>query len=70
MVACAGVVLAAALAVIARGCGNLGEGTVQVDPRVAARLGKRLGLPPAAYGKNSVEPIGIKGRLRKDAAVK
>ena len=70
MVVCAGLALIAALAVMARGCGHPGEGTVQVDPKAAARLGKYLGVPPAAYGKTKVEPIGIKSRLRKDAAPK
>ena len=66
MVVCAGLALTAALAVMAVGCGNPGEGTVQVDPKVAARLGKFRGVPPAAYGKKMVEPIGTKSRLRKD----
>jgi hypothetical protein len=70
MVVCAGLALTAAFAVLAVGCGNPGEGTVHVDPRVAARLGKHLGVPPAAYGKTKVEPIGIKSRLRTDAAPK
>jgi hypothetical protein len=69
MVVCAGLALTAAFAVMAVGCGNPGEGTVHVDPRVAARLGKHLGVPPAAYGKK-VEPIGTKSRLRKEPAPK
>jgi hypothetical protein len=70
MVVCAGLVLIAALVVMARGCGNPGEGTVRVDPKVAARLGKYRGVPPADYGKHKVEPIGTKARLRKNAAPK
>ena len=70
MVVCAGLALIAALAVMARGCGNPGEGTVQVDPKVAARLGKYRGVPPAAYGKTKVESIGTKSRLRNDRSPK
>jgi hypothetical protein len=70
MVACAGVAIIAAIAVMARGCGNPGEGTVHVDPKVAARLGKFRGVPPAAYGKAKAETIGIKSRLRNGAARK
>jgi hypothetical protein len=70
MVVCAGLALIAALVVRARGCGNLGEGTVQVDPGVAARLGKHPGVPPAAWGKNAVGLPGIKVRPRKDARPK
>jgi hypothetical protein len=70
MVAFAALALAAAFAVIFRGCGNPGEGTVKVNPKVAARLGKHLGVPPAAYGKTKVEPIGTKSRLRKDPSPK
>jgi hypothetical protein len=69
-VVCIALTLALVFAVRAGGCGNPGEGTVQVDPKVAGRLGKRLGVPPAAYGKNAVEPLGIKGRPRKQATVK
>jgi hypothetical protein len=61
----AGLALIAALAVVGRGCGNLGEGTVHVDPQVAARLGKYRGVPPAAYPKNKVEPAGTKPRPRR-----
>ncbi len=60
MVAFAILALVAAFAVMTRGCGNPGEGTVHVDPKVAARLGKYRGVPPAAYGENKVEPIGAK----------
>jgi hypothetical protein len=70
VVVCAGLALIAALAVMARGCGHPGEGTVQVDPKAAARLGKYLGVSPAAYGKAKAEAIGIKPRLRKDPAPK
>jgi hypothetical protein len=70
MVVCAGLALTAALTVMTRGCGNPGEGTVQVDPKVAARLGKYRGVPPAAYGKKTVELIGTKSRLRKDPSPK
>ena len=66
----AGLALIAALAVMAGGCGNLGEGTVQVDPKAAARLGKYRGVPPAAYGKAKAEAIGIKLRMRKDHSPK
>ena len=58
------------LAMTASGCGNPGEGTVKVDPRVNARLGKPRGIPPAAYKENSVEPIGSKSWSRKNAAAK
>ena len=70
MVVRAGLALTAALAVMARGCGNPGAGTVRVDPKVAAKLGKFRGVPPAAYGKSKVEPVGIKSRLRKNVAPK
>jgi len=70
MVMSAGLALIAALAVLASGCGNPGEGTVRVDPKVAAKLGKNRGVPPAAWGKNTVEPPGTKARLRKNAAPK
>ena len=70
MVVCAALALIAALVVMARGCGNPGEGTVQVDSKVAERLGKFRGIPPAAYGKKTVELIGTKSRLRKDPAPK
>jgi hypothetical protein len=66
VVVCAGLALIAALAVMARGCGKPGEGTVRVDPKAAARLGKYRGVPPAAYGKAKAEAIGINPRLRKD----
>ena len=69
-VGCAGLALTATLAVLAVGCGNPGEGTVRVDPKVAAGLGKQRGVPPAAYGKKTVEPIGTRSRLRKDSASK
>jgi hypothetical protein len=65
-----GFALAVGLAITVAGCGNSGEGTVKVDPKVAARLGKRLGVPPAAYGKNMLVPVGIKGRQRKNATAK
>jgi hypothetical protein len=66
-----GVKLAATvgLAVTVAGCGNPGEGTVKLDPGVAARLGKHRGTPPSAYGTNSVEPIVTKG-LRKQRTPK
>jgi hypothetical protein len=70
MVMSAGLALIAALAVLASGCGNPGEGTVHVDPKAAARLGKPRGLPPAAYARNKVAPIGTKSRPRKDPAPK
>jgi hypothetical protein len=70
MVVCAGLAFTAALAFMARSCGNPGEGTVQVDPKVAARLGKFRGVPSAAYGKAKAETIGIKSRQRKGAARK
>jgi hypothetical protein len=58
------------LAVLAIGCGNPGEGTVRVDPQVAARLGKHLGVPPAVYGNSKAEPVATESRLRKNAAPK
>ena len=70
MVVCASLALIAALAVMARGCGNPGQGTVQVDPKVAARLGKFRGVAPADYGKKTVELIGTKTRPRKDRSPK
>jgi hypothetical protein len=70
MAVCAGLALIAALAVMACGCGNPGEGTVQVDPKVAAKLGKFRGIRPADYGKSKVGPIGTKSRPRKDPAPK
>jgi hypothetical protein len=70
MLLCAALGIALVFAVRAGGCGNPGEDTVKVDPKVAARLGKHLGIPPAAYGRTLVEPPGIKGRARKNAAVK
>jgi hypothetical protein len=68
MVVCACLALTVALALRGIGCGNPGEGTVQVDPKVAARLGKKLGVPPADYGKTKVDDIGTKSRPRKGAA--
>lgn len=70
MVAFAGLALIAAFAIMARGCGNPGEGTVHVDPRVAAKLGKYRGVPPAAYGKKTAELIETRSRLRKDRSSK
>jgi hypothetical protein len=70
MVVCAVLALIAAFSVMACGCGNPGEGTVHVDPRVAAKLGKYRGVPPASYGKTKVESIGTKSRRRNDPAPK
>jgi hypothetical protein len=70
MVVCAGLALIAALVVMARGCGNPGEGTVHVDPKTATRLGKYRGVPPADYGKKMAELIGTKSRLRKGPSPK
>jgi hypothetical protein len=70
MVVRAGLALTAALAVMACGCGNPGEGTVTVDRKAAARLGKYRGVPPAAYGKAKAEAIGVNPRLRKDHSPK
>jgi hypothetical protein len=70
MVVCAGLALAAALAFMAGGCGKPGEGTVHVDSKVAAKLGKPRGLAPRDYGKSKVAPIGNKSRPRNDAAPK
>lgn len=68
-----GVVLAIAVfAAVAGvpGCGNPGEGSVQIDPRVRARIGKGPDVPPAAGTKTRPEPPGIKSRLRREAEVK
>jgi hypothetical protein len=70
MAVCACLSLTAALTVLVSGCGNPGEGTVHVDPKAAARLGKKLGVPPADYGKSNVNSIGTKLRPRKGAATK
>ena len=70
LVVCASLVLTAALAVLPGGCGNPGEGTVQVDPKVAARLGKFRGVASADYGKKRAELIRTKSRLRKDPSPK
>ena len=66
----AGLVLTATFAIMARGCGHLGEGSVRVDPKVAARLGKFRGLPPAAYPKNKLEPAEIESRPRKNRSAR
>jgi hypothetical protein len=70
MVAFAALALAAAFAVMTRGCGNPGEGTVHVDPRVAAKLGKYRGVPPSAYGKTKVDSIRTKSRMRNNRSPK
>jgi hypothetical protein len=70
MMVCSCPALAAALAFSARGCAKPGEGTVHVDPKVAAKLGKHPGVPFADYAKNKVEPIGAKSRPRKAPAPK
>lgn len=70
MVACSGPALIAALAVMAGGCGNPGEGTVHVDPEVRAKYGKHPGMAPADYAKNKIEPIGAKSPSRKTAKTK
>jgi hypothetical protein len=70
MVVGAALALIAGLAVMARGCGNPGAGTVHLDPKVRAKLGRFQGLRPADYGKKKVEPIGIKSRPRKAPAPK
>jgi hypothetical protein len=72
MMVCSCLALTAALAVAvsARGCANPVEGTVHVDPNVAAKLGKHPGVPFADYAKNKIEPIGAKSRPRKASAPK
>ncbi len=50
-----------------RGCGNPGEGSVKVDPRLRERLGKGPELPPTTGAKARPEPPGIKSVLRKQA---
>jgi hypothetical protein len=70
MVVCACLALTVALAVLAVGCGNPGEGTVQVDPKVRAKMGKKAGVPPADYGKTKVNSLRIKSRPRQGAATK
>jgi hypothetical protein len=70
MAGCACLALTVVLTVLAAGCGNPGRGTVQVDPKVRARLGKKLGVPPADYAEAKVIDIGTKSRPRKGAATK
>lgn len=64
IVICAGLALYAALAVLALGCGKPGEGTVQVDPEVRAKYGKRSGMAPADHAKNKIEPTGAGSQAR------
>jgi hypothetical protein len=52
------------------GCGNPGEGTVTVDPKVRARLGKGPDSPAAAARKSMVQSPGIKPRPRSATGVK
>jgi hypothetical protein len=52
------------------GCGNPGEGTVKVDPKVRARFGKGPNFPTRAVGKTTPQPPGIKSRLRTQSRVK
>jgi hypothetical protein len=70
MVVCACLVVIAAVAVVARGCGNPGEGTVTVDRKLGTKYGKHLRVSPFADGKKTPEPNGIKSRPRTDAAKK
>jgi hypothetical protein len=61
------IVLLAALAVAVAGvsgCGNAGEGRVQVNPKVRGQLGKPPGVP------GGTAPPGIKSRLAKNAGAK
>jgi hypothetical protein len=52
------------------GCGNPGESSVTIDPKVRERIGKGPQVPTAASGKTRPEPPGIKSVLRRNAAKK